>query len=134
MHKDAGIFYDITVRLRSQLSRHHWKLGKPFTPNQEDAWRLLNEVEQMVKLIEQFEGYLPKGGNSDVAYKVRHTLLMHQPAWKSELESSRVHTGSDQGSQGDHQRTGEEGAGENTSSPTSQPANPPYRPDADCSP
>jgi len=125
MQTDAGIFYDITTRLRGQLSHHHWKLGKPFSPSQEDAWRLLNEVEQMVKLIQQLESYIPKGNNSELTYKVRHTLLMHQPAWKSELETSRVHPSSDQDSKGDHQREGEEGTGEDSPSHDSKSSNPP---------
>jgi len=89
MHQDAGIFYEIRFRLRGQLAHHHWKLGKPFTPSQEDAWKLLNEIEQLIKLMERLERYLGEDKNVDLAYEVRHTLLMHQPAWKSELESSR---------------------------------------------
>ena len=88
MQQDAGIFYEIRYRLRGRLAHQRSKLGKPFTPIQEDAWMLLNEVEQMVKLIEQIVSYVPKGHNSELAYKVWHTLLMHQPAWKSELETS----------------------------------------------
>ena len=99
MHPDAGIFYDITTRLRGQLAHHHWKLGKPFTASQEDAWKLLNEVEQLVKLIERLERYLREDKNLDLAHEVRHTLLMHQPAWKSELETSRVPLSSDPNSQ-----------------------------------
>jgi hypothetical protein len=37
MHKDAGTFYEIRFRLRGRLSHHHWKLGRPFTPIQEDG-------------------------------------------------------------------------------------------------
>ena len=120
MQKDAGIFYEIRFRLRGRLAHQRSKLGKPFTPIQEDAWRLLNEVEQMVKLIEQIEGYIPKAHNSELAYKVWHTLLMHQPAWKSELDTSRAHLSGNQSSQGDHQRAGDDGATEDTSSPVSK--------------
>lgn len=116
MDKDAGLFYEIRFRLRGRLAHHRWKLGKPFTPIQEDAWRLLNEVEQMVKLIEHIEGFMPKGSNSELAYSVQRTLLMHQPAWKAGMENKRVHSGSNQDPQGDHQRTGEEGTGEDPSS------------------
>jgi hypothetical protein len=59
MDKDAGLFYEISSRLRRQLSRHHWTLGKPFTPIQEDAWRLLNEVDQVIKIMEQLAKWLP---------------------------------------------------------------------------
>lgn len=79
MHKDAGIFYEIRFRLRGRLSHHHWKLGRPFTPIQEDAWMLLNEVEQMVQILQEAERRLGDE-KSDYAYKVRHTLLMHTPA------------------------------------------------------
>jgi len=124
MHKDAGIFYDIRIRLRGRLSHHHWKLGKPFTPIQEDAWRLLNEVEQMVQVLKEASRRLV-GENSDYAYKVRHTLLMHTPANKEDLEISRVHPGSNQDPQRDHQRTGEEGTGEGATRPAPQSSNSP---------
>lgn len=91
MDKDAGRFYEIRSRLRRQLSRHHWTLGRPFTPIQEDAWALLNEIDKVIKILDQMAKWLPEGNNSELAYQVRHTLLMHQPAWKSELEESRGH-------------------------------------------
>jgi len=58
MEKDAGRFYEIRSRLRRQLSRHHWTLGKPFTPIQEDAWALLNEVDQVIKIFGQMAKWL----------------------------------------------------------------------------
>jgi hypothetical protein len=92
MHKDAGIFYEIRFRLRGRLSHHHWKLGRPFTPIQEDAWMLLNEVEQMVQILQETERRLGEE-NSEYAFKVRHTLLIQTPASKEDLEISRVHQG-----------------------------------------
>ena len=76
--KDAGIFYEIRFRLRGRLSHHHWKLGRPFTPIQEDAWMLLNEVEQMVQILREAERRLGDE-KSDYAYKIRHSLIMHSP-------------------------------------------------------
>lgn len=103
MENDAGRFYEIRARLRGKLARHHWTLGKPFTPAQEDAWALLNEIDQVIRVLRQVAKGLPDENKSDLAYQVRHTLLMHQPAWKSDLEASRVHPSCDQGSQGDPQ-------------------------------
>ena len=90
MQADAGIFYEIRFRLRGRLSHHHWKLGRPFTPIQEDAWKLLNEVEQMVQILREAERRLGDE-NSDYACKVRHTLLMHTPANKTVQEVQGNH-------------------------------------------
>ena len=79
---DEGHFYELRGRLRASLSRHHWTLGKPFTPLQEDAWALLNEVEQMANLLRQVQRDLVPDNNSEFAYKVRQTVLMHFPARK----------------------------------------------------
>ena len=79
---DAGQFYELRSRLRASLARHHWTLGKPFTPIQEDAWSLLNEVEQMANLLHQVERDLAPDNRSEFAYKVRHTVLMHFPIRK----------------------------------------------------
>lgn len=106
MLKDAGIYYDIRMRLRGRLAHHRWKLGKPFTPIQEDAWMLLNEVEQMVQILKEAERRLGDE-HTEYAYKVRHAVLMHTPARKSGTETSRVHPGGNQDPQGDHQRTSE---------------------------
>ena len=114
MHKDAGIFYDIRFRLRGSLAHHHWKLGKPFTPIQEDAWSLLNEVEQMVLILREAERRLGDE-STEYAIKVRHTVLMHTPALKAGQENPRVHPSGDQDTQRDHQREGEEGIGEDPS-------------------
>jgi len=82
MNKDAGRFYDLRRRLQGQLAHHHWKLGKPFTPSQEEAWLLLAEVERLAKLLRQVERGLTPGNNSEFAYQVRHAVLMHFPAWE----------------------------------------------------
>lgn len=81
--QDAGRFYDIRSRLTGQLAHHHWKLGKPFTPNQEAAWMLLAEVGQMVQVFEQIAKYLPGHAPSELIYQVEHTLVMHRPKWAS---------------------------------------------------
>lgn len=78
MFQDAGVFYEIRFRLRGRFAHHHWKLGKAFTPIQEDAWMLLNEIEQMVQILKETERRLGNE-NSEYALKVRHTLLMHTP-------------------------------------------------------
>jgi len=81
---DEGHFYEIRFRLRRQLSHLHWTLGKPFTPSQEEAWSLLNEVEKIIKILVQMEKCLAPDDKSELAYQVRHTLAMHQPAWKQD--------------------------------------------------
>jgi hypothetical protein len=101
MDKDAGRFYEIRFRLRGRLAHHRWKLGKPFTQIQEDAWMLLNEVEQIVLLLKEAARRLGEE-HTEYAYKVRHAVLMHTPARKSGLETSLVHSGGDQDPQGDH--------------------------------
>jgi len=101
MEKDAGRFYEIRFRLRGRLAHHRWKLGKPFTPIQEDAWMLLNEVEQIVLLLKEAERRLGEE-HTEYAYKVRHAVLMHTPARKSDSETSLVHSGGNQDPQGNH--------------------------------
>ena len=80
---DAGYFYEIRMRLRGQIARQKWTLGKPWTPSQEEAWDLLNEVEQMVKLLEEVEGTLAPDNQSKIASQVRRTVRAHLPGWKS---------------------------------------------------
>jgi len=84
MEEGAGRYFEIRMRLRSQLARQHWTLGKPFSASQEDAWMLLNEVDEIIKVLEKLALQLPTSCNPDLASQVRHTLLMHQPAWKSD--------------------------------------------------
>ena len=79
-----GHFYEIRYRLRGQLAHHRWKLGKPWTPNQEDAWNLLNEIDQLIKILEQLARSLPPENDSELAQQVRHKLVMHQPAWRAD--------------------------------------------------
>jgi hypothetical protein len=81
-HPDAGKFYAIRYRLRGKLSHQRGTLGRPWTPSQEEAWLLLNEVEELVKVLELIAKYLPPDNHSELAYRVRHALLMHHPAWK----------------------------------------------------
>lgn len=81
--QDAGHFFDIRSRLTRQLAHLHWSLGKPFTPNQEAAWKLLAELGQMVQIFEQVARYLPGHAPGELVYQVEHTLLMHRPKWKS---------------------------------------------------
>lgn len=79
---DAGLFYALRLRLRGSLARYHWTLGRPFSPLQEDAWLLLNEVEQMAKLLREAERGLHPEDRSEYAVKVRHAVLMHFQAAK----------------------------------------------------
>jgi hypothetical protein len=88
MEEDAGYFFEMRSRLQGQLARHHWTLGKPFTPAQQDAWTLLNEIEQVIKVLERLAKTLPQDNGSELAYQVRHTLLTHKPAWKAKAEAS----------------------------------------------
>jgi len=87
MERDAGYFYELRCRLQGQLARHHWTLGKPFTASQEDAWKLLNEIEQVIKLLERLSKLIPKDDHSELAYQVRQALLRHLPAWRAKLEA-----------------------------------------------
>ena len=87
---DEGRFYEIRFRLRRQLSHHHWTLGKPFTPSQEEAWLLLNEVEKIIRILVQMEKYLAPDNKSELAYQLRHTLAMHLPAWEQDEKRSQV--------------------------------------------
>lgn len=77
---NAGRFYALRMRLRGSLAHRRGNCGKQFSPLQEDAWLLLNEVEQMAKLLRQAERSLHPEGKSEYAYKVRHTVLMHFPS------------------------------------------------------
>ncbi|HEX9082923.1 MAG TPA: hypothetical protein VF768_11635 [Holophagaceae bacterium] len=85
---DAGLFYELRMRLRGQLARHHWALGKPFTKSQQEAWELLNEVDAMARLLRRVEGQLEPADHSEFAYQVRHTVLMHFPAYQAKKQSS----------------------------------------------
>ena len=66
--EEAGHFYRIRYRLKGQLARHHWEQRKPFTPSQEDAWKLLNEFEEIIKLLVQLERRINPNEESEVAY------------------------------------------------------------------
>lgn len=78
MEQDAGGFYEIKMRLRSSLS----KRLQSFTPIQEDAWRLLNEVDPMVRLIHDLSNYLPPDRHSELTYQTQHALVQHSPKWR----------------------------------------------------
>lgn len=86
--KVAGHYYEVRMRLRGQLSHHHWKLQKPFTKSQEDAWDLLNEMDQIIKILEHISRSLLAETKTELAFQVRHTLEMHQPAWKGKPMTS----------------------------------------------
>lgn len=53
-------------RLRAYLARQHWALHREWTQQQEDAWWVLNELDQLLQLIQR------KCDQSDV--EVRLTL------------------------------------------------------------
>lgn len=80
MHKGAGYYYLIRSRLKGQLSRHHWTLGKPFTRNQEDAWELLTEFETVISVLGKVERFLPQDERYELTASVRRILLWHRPA------------------------------------------------------
>lgn len=79
-HQGAGYYYNIRMRLKGQLSRHHWTLGKPFTQNQEDAWNLLTEFEQVISTLGKVQRFLPQDDRFELTADVRRILLMHRPA------------------------------------------------------
>lgn len=81
MNRDAGRFYELRMRLRGKLSEQRTKRGLNLTPSQEDAWLLLNEVDALVKLVEDISLYLPLNSHPEVVYRVQHALLMHKPKW-----------------------------------------------------
>ena len=80
---DPGHFYEVRMRLRGQIAHQRWTLGRTWTPSQEEAWALLNEVEQLVKLLEKVQGFIPPDNQSELAGQVRHAVRSHLPAWKS---------------------------------------------------
>jgi hypothetical protein len=80
MKKGAGYYYLIRSRLKEQLSRHHWTLGKSFTRNQEDAWELLTEFETVISVMGKVERFLPQDERYELTASVRRILLLHRPA------------------------------------------------------
>ncbi len=82
-YPDAGHFYDLRMRLRRYLSIQRRQRAGGFTAPQEEVWLLLNEVEQLVKLLERSATLLEKDNGSEFAYQVRHSLACHSPRWKS---------------------------------------------------
>lgn len=85
MDSDAGRFFELRQRLRRSLSKHHWERGKPFSPLQEDAWLLLNEVEEIIKILDRVSRLFPEDDPRELIRAMRHTLTTHQPRWKSEI-------------------------------------------------
>jgi hypothetical protein len=116
MNPDAGLYYDICGRLRGHLARHRFGQGKPFTQSQQEAWDLLNQVEAMVKLLEKLARSLDPDDNTETAYQLRHTLLMHQPKWKSQRRED-VYPGGIPSPEGHRERAGEEGPGQDSPTP-----------------
>ena len=98
MEKGAGYYYQVRMRLKGQLSRHHWTLGKPFTKNQEDAWDLLNEFERVIATLGKVERFLPQDERYELTYSVRHTLLLHRPACKTGIGHAQPDERSESGS------------------------------------
>lgn len=90
MHRDAGRFYELRMRLRCKLSEQRTKRGFNLTPSQEDAWLLLNEVDSLVKLIEDISRYLPPNSHQEMVYRVQHALLMHKPKWHFENREGEI--------------------------------------------
>lgn len=80
--------FDIASEAGSHITAGSWG-GKPWTPNQEDAWNLLNEIDQLIKILEQLARSLPPENDSELAQQVRHKLVMHQPAWKDPCQAMR---------------------------------------------
>ena len=74
----------IISRLRRHLSEQRVKHRGEFSAPQEDAWTLLNEVEQMVKVLQKVAKTLPPEDNSELAYQIRHTVVSHLPSWKAQ--------------------------------------------------
>ncbi len=83
MDSDAGRYYELRQRLRRSLAQHHWERGKLFSPLQEDAWLLLNEVEEIIKTLDRVSKLFPKNDYRDPILTIWHTLAMHQPHWKA---------------------------------------------------
>jgi len=82
MEDEAGAFYELRMRLRGKLSTHCTRTGKAFTPSQEEAWMLLNEVDQVIQLIARVSKYLPPNLHRELRYDLQLTLVKHQPKWK----------------------------------------------------
>jgi hypothetical protein len=65
-------------RANLRRNRHVWSFEEG-----QDAWLLLNEVEEIVKTLEQVSRLFPEDDPREVLQKVRHTLATHQPRWKA---------------------------------------------------
>ncbi len=59
-----GHSYEIRYRLRGELAHHRWELGKPWTPNQEDALRFRDKIGIEVA-FEAMKTFLRQGGRPD---------------------------------------------------------------------
>ncbi len=83
---DQGHFYETRMRLRGLLAHQKWTLGKPWTPSQEEAWELLNEVEQLVKLLITVKQGLDPDNQTEFATQVRQAVRAHHPAGKGQSQ------------------------------------------------
>lgn len=81
MDPDVGRFYELRQRLRRSLGLQQWRRGEPFSPLQEDAWLLLNEVEEILTKLEQVSRLFPEDDQRAEVRSLRHTLAKHQPRW-----------------------------------------------------
>lgn len=77
----SGYYYEIRQKLKRVLSHQQHTLGKPLTPIQQDAWRFICEVEELIRLLNRLEQrYIKKDDPSDLALEARVTLVKHLPA------------------------------------------------------
>lgn len=79
MERGAGYYYQIRMRLKGQISQQRIALGKQLTRNQEDAWNLLNEFEQVIATVGKIERFLPQYEQFELTAEVRRILRLHGP-------------------------------------------------------
>ncbi len=78
MERGAGYYYQIRMRLKGQISQYRTS-GKQLTRNQEDAWSLLNEFEQVIATVGKVERFLPQYEQFELTAEVRRILRQHRP-------------------------------------------------------
>ncbi len=85
---NAGCYYDLGMRLRGYLAKQRFRTpGVELLPAQMDAWKLLNELDELVKILARTRDYLSPDDRTEYASKVRAAVLRHQPAWKARRQA-----------------------------------------------
>ena len=89
---NAGYFYDLRMKLRKHLVEKHRRPAHEFGWPDYEVWTLLNEMDQLTKLIAGLAPYSPYPG-TDFELSVRHAVLRNQQARKAECADESPKTG-----------------------------------------